>query len=482
MQSIDYQHIVNLANYIDNTWQAKGKEKPLIIKDKYSQKTIAELPLATPQQLETAIQAAEKGFHIYRRFSAGKRAELLEKLKNELLNEKEAFIHLIVAEAGKPLDYAEMEVNRGIATLEAAIRATYTLRGDIIPIDFGIGERKTALTKLFPIGPIVCITPFNFPLNLALHKVAPALAVGCSFILKPPPQAPLTALALAKLCEKAGFPAGVVNVLACDIPEAEQLIKDERIKMLSFTGSAKVGWHLKNLAGKKKVALELGGNAAVIIDETVDLQDVAGIVAKGAQLYAGQICISTQRIITLNSVYEEFKQYLKTETEKLLVGNPIHKDCVVGPLIDNVNLVRVNDWVQEALNEGAEPICGAQVFDNDHNIYSPTLLENVNDKMKVVNEEVFGPVAVLEKVKTFEEAIIKANTAKYGLQAGIFTNRIDRMKFAHQELEVGGIIINHIPGFRMDNMPYGGIKDSGLGREGVWYAMQEMSEMRLLIY
>ena len=315
------------------------------------------------------------------------------------------------------------------------------------------------------------------------HKIAPAIAAGCTLVLKPAPQSPLSALAFAGLVDEAQcLPAGAISVLMADIPEAEKLVRDDRMKMLSFTGSPSIGWHLKNIVGKKKVALELGGNAAVIIDEGVELESAAKTVANGAFLYAGQICISTQRIYVHTSVYNKFESLLTEAVKKINTGDPRDEKNTVGPLIAPIHLKRVSDWVEEARSAGAKVLTGGKVLSEQNVTYAPTLLSHTNNSMKVCSEEVFGPVAILERVDSFEDAIERTNDSVFGLQAGVFTNRLDHMKLAFETLEVGGVIMNNVPGFRIDNMPYGGIKDSGLGREGIRYAMEEMTEPRLLVY
>ncbi len=477
-----YKSIVPQGNYIDGKWLQGNDNNTLKIIDKYDGSLIQEVPMADEAQMEQALSASVQAFEEMKSWSAGKRASMLQLLHSKLKEKRNLFADLIVAEAGKPISYALNEVDRCLVTIETAITESVRFGGEYIPMDFAAGEGKTAFTKRFPIGPIACISPFNFPLNLALHKIAPALAVGCSVVLKPAPQAPLSCMAFAELCHQAGYPAGAINVLACDIPVAEKLVTDERMKMLSFTGSPQVGWHLKNIAGRKKVVLELGGNAAVIVDETANIEEAAKLTAKGAYLYAGQICISTQRIFVQESVYDQFAKTLLKEIENLKTGDPTKQDVLVGPVIDRGHLNRIAQWVDEAREKGAQVLTGGNVIDEAHNLYAPTLLTGTNKDMKVVWEEVFGPVAVIEKVKTFAEALEKTNDSQFGLQAGIFTNNLDRMKLAHEELEVGGIMINNIPGFRIDSMPYGGVKSSGLGREGIKYAMEEMTEARLLVY
>jgi glyceraldehyde-3-phosphate dehydrogenase (NADP+) len=320
-------------------------------------------------------------------------------------------------------------------------------------------------------------------LNLALHKIAPALACGCTIVLKPAPQSPLTALAFAELCHDSGLPEGAINILMCDIPEDQKMVTDERMKMLSFTGSPQIGWHLKNIVGKKKVALELGGNASVIVDDSVqNIHAAAKMTAIGAFLYAGQICISTQRIFVHEKVYDAFESALIKEVNALPVGDPNDAATIVGPIIDRGHLDRIDAWVKEAVDAGAKLLCGGKIKDESHNLYEPTLLTLTNNSMKVACAEVFGPVAIIEKVKNFNEAISRTNDSAFGLQVGVFTNRLDYFKLAHETLAVGGIIMNNIPGFRIDSMPYGGVKDSGLGREGIKYAMEEMTEGRLIVY
>ena len=468
--------------FINGKFVNGSSKNTLKILDKYSQKNLAEIKLASTAQMEEAIAGSVKAFQEYRQWSSGQRADVLKKLVHRLNRKKELFAKLIVYEAGKPLSYARTEIDRCITTLSTAVDEALRFSGESINIDHGAGVKKTAITKRIPIGPVAAISPFNFPLNLVLHKIGPALAAGCSIILKPAPQSPLTALAFASLLEGTDLPNGVLNILCCDIPEAEKLVKDERIKFLTFTGSDAIGWHLKNICGKKKVALELGGNAPVIVDETADLDFAAKQITIGAYLYAGQICISTQRIYVVNNVYKDFLKILRKEIEKIKTGNPFDEGVINGPIIDHDHLSRINSWVQEAVEKGAQIITGGNIISNEHNLFAPTLLTNTKTGMNVVDEEIFGPVAIIENVHDFQEAIHATNNSKYGLQSGVFTTRIDRMKAVHEELEVGGVIINSIPGFRIDSMPYGGVKNSGLGREGIRYAMEEMTEPRLLVY
>ncbi|MBF0274998.1 MAG: aldehyde dehydrogenase family protein [Nitrospinae bacterium] len=478
----DYYRIIRNSCFINGQYTKGNLKNTLNILHKYNQKVMAEINLASSEQIEDAIAGSVEAFQEYRHWNSGQKADALKRLVHRLAHKKELFAHLIMAEAGKPLTYARAEVDRCISTLGTAVDEALRFSGEALNIDFGAGAGKSALTKRIPLGPVLAISPFNFPLNLALHKIGPALAAGCSIIVKPAPQSPLTLLAFADLLNDIGFPDGVLNIVCCDIPEAEKLVQDERIKMLSFTGSDAVGWHLKNICGKKKVALELGGNASLIIDETANLESAAKQAAIGAYLYAGQICISTQRIYVVEKVFDAFLNLLEGEIKKIKTGNPEDEEVINGPVIDCGHLNRINNWVQEAVIEGAQIITGGHIISKEHNLYAPTLLTDTKSGMKVVDEEAFGPVAIIEKVKDFHEAISATNNSKYGLQSGVYTTHIDRMKLAHAELEVGGVIINSIPGFRVDSMPYGGVKDSGLGREGIRYAIEEMTEPRLLVY
>jgi acyl-CoA reductase-like NAD-dependent aldehyde dehydrogenase len=477
----DFTRILKSGNYIAGGWKTEGAGRH-VVRDKYTGAVLVELPLASAEQMEAAITSAVAAKRDFQGWSAGKRAAQLGKVLALLEARREDFVDLIVREAGKPLSYARNEVERGMGTLRIAVGEATRFGGEYVPMDFGVGEGKTAVARRFPVGVVAGITPFNFPLNLVLHKVAPALAVGCPIIVKPAPQAPATALALAGLMAEAGYPAGFFQALVCENAVAERLVKDERIAMLSFTGSDTVGWHLKNIAGKKKVALELGGNAAVVVDESVDVARAAALTCTGSFTYAGQTCISVQRIYVVEAVRQAFEAELLKNIMQVKSGNPQEEGVLNGPIIDQVHLERIDAWVKEAVAAGARVLAGGNIMDAQHHIFAPTLLTGTHPGMKVWSEEVFGPVKVLESVASFEEGLERVNESRFGLQAGVFTNRVDRMKLAHERLEVGGIVIGGMPGFRMDNMPYGGIKDSGLGREGVRYAMEDMTEGRLLVF
>lgn len=432
--------------------------------------------------VERALSRSVKAFEEYRKTSAGERACALRKLTKLLRENDERLAGLITAEAGKPLSYSKVEVDRSITTCLMAAEECLRNSGEVVPLDFGAGTGKQAYTQRYPVGPVIGISPFNFPLNLILHKVGPALAAGCSIIIKPSLYTPLVALALEELAIEAGIPEGVFQVVVCENELSEKLVTDERMKVLSFTGSPQVGWMLKEKVPRKKVTLELGGNAAVVIDQTADLNKAVDAVANGAFLYAGQICISTQRVFVQDEVYNKFLNMLVERVEALKLGDPHDEAVTVGPLIDPVHVERVSNWVEEARQSGAQVLCGGEAFDEEHSLYKPTVIADAKKELKVVCEEVFGPVVVVEKFGHFAHALEEVNKSKFGLQAGVFTNRIDHMKEAFNSLEVGGVMINNVPGFRVDSMPYGGVKESGFGREGLRYAIEEMTEPRLIVY
>lgn len=470
------------ANFINGEWVAHGDGGFTEVLHKYHGTVLAKLPNASSAQMDQAIAAALESGKTLAALSAGMRHAALEKLAAGIEAHAVDLARLIMQEGGKPIDYAKNEVERALVTVRTAAAEALRFTGEAVALDFGKGEGRHAFTTRVPVGVIAAVTPFNFPLNLVLHKVAPAMAAGCPVVLKPASKTPLSALLLAHLIEKAGWPKGAFNVLVCGREVAEELITDERVAMFSFTGSDAVGWRLKSICGKKKVALELGGNAAVVIDEGADLAKAAKEVAMGANLYAGQTCISTQRIFVVEPLFGRFRELLMNEFSELKAGDPADPDVSVGPIIDAKHFKRVQDWLAEAVEGGAEVLAGGRTVDAERHVFAATLLTRTNRHMKVYKDEVFGPITLVEPVADFTAALDRVNDGRYGLQAGVYTNNIAHMKQAHRHLAVGAVIMNGTPGFRIDSMPYGGIKDSGLGREGVRYAMEEMTEPRLLVY
>lgn len=402
-------------------------------------------------------------------------AEGIERKANELAM-------TISVEAGKPIRYAEIEVERAKETFLLASELLGHSRGELLEFGNVAGYRaRMGLVKRFPVGVVLAITPFNFPLNLVSHKVAPAIAGGNAIIIKPSPKTPITALKLADILLQAGYPAELLSVVPCSNPLAEQMAQSEIINLLSFTGSAKVGWHLKSTVGKKRVLLELGGNAAAYVHPDADLPTAARQCAYGAFVYAGQICISLQRLYIHHEIYDAFIAMLLEETQKITVGDPADINTVCGPLISKQHYERILEWITESESKGAKRLIGGEANPQNCTI-QPCILENVSEKSKLYKQEAFGPVLCVYAVKDIDEAIACVNRSDYGLQAAIFTHHEGLIKQFFHEVEVGGVVVNEAPYLRFDGMPYGGVKDSGLGREGIYYAYQEMTEPRLLLW
>jgi acyl-CoA reductase-like NAD-dependent aldehyde dehydrogenase len=439
---------------------------------------VDEVAVATPADVDRALDVAAKAFGRTRRQSAFERSKILLSAAGAIRMRAEELTRLIVAEGGKPYKNAKVEVQRAASTLTWAGEEAKRFTGELVRLDTEqTASGRMGVVRRFPVGPVLGIAPFNFPLNLVCHKVGPALASGNPIVVKPASATPLSAIALAEILVEAGA-ADAVSVLTAPSSEAERAAQDDRIKKVSFTGSTDVGWKLKSLVPRKKVTLELGGNAAVIVEPDADLDHAAERVAFGGFYQAGQSCISVQRVLVHRDVYDVFCERVVPHVEALVVGDPSNEDTDVGPLIDSDAVDRVDAWVQEALSAGARALTGAKREDP---CYLPTVLTGVRPDMKVSCREVFGPVITVRPYDTFTDAIAMANDSEYGLQAGVFTNDVDKIFLAHRELEVGGVIHNDVSAFRADQMPYGGVKDSGTGREGVRYAMDEMSEVRILV-
>jgi glyceraldehyde-3-phosphate dehydrogenase (NADP+) len=407
------------------------------------------------------------------------RQAILRAISEGIGKRREEFAHLIALEAGKPIRTARAEVDRAVFTFAVAAEEATRIGGEWLPLDWQASTAgRAGIIRRFALGPILAITPFNFPLNLVAHKVAPAIAAGCTTVLKPAPQTPLTSLLLAEVCEQAGLPAGALNVLPLANQEAEKLVGDDRLKMLTFTGSVPVGWALKGKSGKKKVTLELGGNAAVIVHCDADVDVAADRCVVGGFSYAGQSCISVQRIYVQRSIQEQFLARLLAGVRKLHVGDPLNEATDVGPMISEEAARRAASWIEEAVAGGAKLHAGGK---REGAVLQPAVLTNVRAEMKVSCEEVFAPVVIIESYDEFGDAIRRVNDSPFGLQAGIFTRDSKLLFSAFENLEVGGVIVGDMSAFRIDHMPYGGVKDSGIGREGLRYAIEEMTEPRILV-
>jgi acyl-CoA reductase-like NAD-dependent aldehyde dehydrogenase len=445
----------------------------------YDGSVVAEIGVPTERDVEAAVDAAAKTFEESRHLPIHTRADALDHISRRIAERVDDLAEGIAREGGKPLKWAKAEATRAISTFRWASEQIRHGDDEFMRLDTeaSLGSRA-GIIRRFAVGPVLGITPFNFPVNLVAHKVAPALAVGAPIVVKPARATPLGALALAELFAETDLPKGMFSVLPTSSEVAEKMVRDDRFRKVSFTGSSGVGWYLKSLDPKKRFTLELGGNAGVIVHSDADLDLAATRVAFGGYYQAGQSCISVQRVLVQSEVYEDFTARLVKHVEGLKTGDPLDPSVDVGPVIDPGALDRIASWVDEAVQQGAEILTGGT---RDDPFYMPTVLAGTRPEMKVRCEEIFGPVTTVSKYQTFEEALAEVNNSKYGLQAGVFTSDINRAFLAHQQLEVGGVVLNDVSAFRADQMPYGGSKDSGFGREGLRYAMEEMTEPRILI-
>lgn len=465
--------------FIDGDWEEAGEYRPLF--SPYSGEQIAEVAFASEADVDRAIEAAEKARPLMSRMPAHERAAILERLSSLIRDKAEECARLIALEAAKPLTTARLEVERTILTYKFAAEEAKRIHGETIPMDAAPGgEDRVAYTIRQSLGVVAAITPFNFPMNLVAHKVGPAIAAGNTIVLKPAGQTPLSALLLAELLQQSGLPAGALNVVTgSGSLIGDYLVKDERIRAITFTGSPDVGIAIRNKAGLKKVILELGSNSALIVDQGVDLDAMITRAVTGAFSFAGQVCISLQRIYVLEQLFETFVRKFVEQTEKLKLGDPLDDQTDVSAMISLRDAERSLEWIDEAEKLGAVVATGNR---RNGNTVHPTILLHVDPKSKISCQEVFAPIVMINSVSTIDEAVRLVNDSKYGLQAGIYTQDI-RMAFAAAEaLEVGGVMINDIPAFRVDHMPYGGIKESGTGREGVKYAIRELTELKLICF
>jgi glyceraldehyde-3-phosphate dehydrogenase (NADP+) len=451
---------------------------PLEVRDPATGELVATTWQAGPDELERATAAAVEGFAATRRLASYERRDALAHVADCIARDTDELAELLSRESGKPIKDARGEVTRGALTFRTAAEEALRINGEWMPLDWNAANRgRSGIVRRYPIGPVAGISPFNFPLNLAAHKVAPALAAGCSIVLKPPSKDPLVMLRIARYLAETDLPRGAVSILPMDRPTGDALVRDDRFKLLSFTGSPSVGWKMKADAGKKKVVLELGGNAGVIVDETADLDWAVSRLVYGAFAYAGQVCISVQRIYVVEAIFDEFAKRFTEKVGELRVGSPLDPATDLGPMVDEKAVARTHEWVQEALGMGARALAGGEPSGL---FYPPTVLVDVPKEARVCGEEVFAPVVNLFPVADFSAALAEINDSQFGLQCGVFTAGLERALLAHDELEVGGVIVNDVPTWRIDHMPYGGVKDSGLGREGLRWSIDDMTEARLL--
>lgn len=463
---------------IGGAWCDGPQTAPVV--NPFTGEEFARVPLGGAEEIERAIAAAHAAFPKARGVSSHERAALLLAVAALIGRRKADFVELIVTEAGKPVIYAEAEVSRAQMTFTTAAEEARRQHGELLDMDaFSSGEGHLGLVRRFPMGVIAAITPFNFPLNLVAHKVAPCLATGNTMVVKPATKTPLTALLLAEVLAEAGVPAGQMNFVTCSNEDAVRLITDDRIKKITFTGSPAVGWKLKEQSGKKRITLELGGNAGVIVHADADLDAAIPAIASGGFAYAGQSCISVQRVLIHDSICEGVKARLVAHIrEKIKTGDPRDRATVVGPMITADALAAIRAKIDAALAAGAKLVCGGEVRGR---CLEATVLEDVAPTLDLCAQEAFAPIVTLHRYRDFEEALSFVNASEFGLQAGVFTRDLQLALRAFDMLDVGGVLINQVPTFRVENMPYGGIKDSGFGREGVRYAMEEMTELKSLI-
>jgi len=463
--------------YLNN--KAEQPNADLEVTDKFTGAVAFRCAQADAKTIDAGIQGAVEAAEPMARMASYERQAVLQHCVNRFRERSGELAYALCVEAGKPIKDSEGEVSRLIDTFRIAAEESVRMTGEVQPLDISPRARGyQGIWKRVPIGPCSFISPFNFPLNLAAHKIAPALAVGCPFVMKPASRTPLGAIIMGEILAETDLPTGAFSILPAHREGADLFTEDDRLKLLSFTGSPAVGWDLKAKAGKKKVVLELGGNAAVIIDRDADLDDALERVIFGAFYQSGQSCIGVQRILIHADIYDRFRDMLVAKTMTLIAGDPKDRNVFIGPMISEGEASRLDSWIQEATTKGATLLCGGT---RDGAMLEATLLENVDPNTKLNIEEAFGPVAFLIKFNEFEEALRIVNDSKFGLQAGIFTRDLFKTLDAWDRLDVGGVVINDVPSYRVDNMPYGGVKDSGLGREGIRFAMEDMTEIRNLV-
>ncbi|MEO2033544.1 MAG: aldehyde dehydrogenase family protein [Planctomycetaceae bacterium] len=463
--------------YLANEPQSPNDD--LVVTDKFTGEAAARVAVADPAAIDAGIAAAVEADEAMRRMPPYERQAVLYHCVDRFTQRSDELAMALCVEAGKPIKDSRGEVSRLIDTFRVAAEESVRMTGEVMNLEISPRARGyRGMFKRVPIGPCSFISPFNFPLNLAAHKIAPALAVGCTFVLKPASRTPIGALMIGEVLAETDLPKGAFSILPCSRAGADLFTTDDRLKLLSFTGSPAVGWDLKARAGRKKVVLELGGNAAVIVDADADLKDATERIVFGAFYQSGQSCIGVQRIIVHESIYDDLKDRLIAATQKLRSGDPKKESTFIGPMISESEAKRLESWVNEATSAGGKILCGGR---RQGAMLEATLLEDVPRDQTICTEEAFGPVAVLSRFSSFDSALHEVNDSSFGLQAGIFTRDLYRMQQAWDTLDVGGVIIGDVPSWRVDNMPYGGVKDSGLGREGVRFAMEDMTEIRNLV-
>ena len=462
--------------YLAGQWV--DRDEKIRVESPYDNSTVGTVAAATGEDFTEAISKAQGTFELTRELPAYKREAVCRQIADELERNAESFARMMALELGKAIKDARSEVARAVGVFRVSAEEAKRVGGEIIDLDWGAGsENRLGLLRRFPRGVIGAITPFNFPVNLVAHKIGPAIASGNCMVLKPASKTPISALMLAELIDRTEYPKGAISILPGSGKAAAPLLSDERVKLITFTGSAEVGWWIKSQAGKKPVVLELGGNAGVAVADDADLEFAATRLVFGAYAVAGQSCISVQRIYIQESIYDRLVKMLVEKISKLKTGNPLEPSTDIGPLVDDNSVDRTRQFIEEAVAGGAGILCGGKI---DGRLCEPMLMENVTPTMSVHCREAFAPVAIVDRYRDFRDVVAKINDSEFGLQAGIFTNRLSEIMYAFKRIETGGVIINDVPTYRVDQMPYGGVKSSGLGREGVRYAIEDMTEPKLL--
>ena len=466
--------------FLGGEWRGSASPSAVIqVRNPFDNSLVGTAAQAGEADINIAVERALAGFKKTRRLHSHERYDILTFVAARINERKDEFAELLSTEVGKPISAARTEVSRSVLTYQLAAEEARRIGGEVVPLDLNVpGQNKFGIVRRFPIGIVLAIAPFNFPLNLVAHKVAPAIASGNAFILKPSSSAPLISLKLAEIIEASGYPAEAFSVLPCSSRVAETLVRDERISMLSFTGSPAVGWPLKAIAGKKKVLLELGGNAGVIIDRSANVDDAVRKNLLGSFVYSGQVCIKVQRIYVHADVFHEYTERFVEGARQMKTGDPRDPATIVGPVITDEAATRILECINEARDQGAKVLAGGGHLGR---VIEPTVLTNVSKASKAFCTEIFGPVVTLHRFQSIEEAVAGVNDSTFGLQAGIFSNEYKNILYAYNNLEVGAVMVNENPTFRVDNMPYGGVKDSGFGREGIRYTIEEMTEPKMLM-
>ena len=456
----------------------RESERTIDVINPYDRSLFGTVAAATQNDFSEAISRADDTFREYRSTPSYMRAETLQFISNEINRRKDELAETITCEMGKSINDSLGEVARAVSVFAISAEESKRMGGDMISLDWQAGgENRWGLVRRFPMGVVGGISPFNFPLNLIAHKIGPALASGNTIVLKPASKTPITALKLAEIIDKSGVPKGVVSILPASSKDVTPFLTDPRVKVITFTGSPLVGWNLKENSGKKRVVLELGGNAGVIVANDADIGYAVGRVVIGGFSTSGQSCISVQRILLHEEIYDEFIELLAEKVSNLKIGNPLDPEINIGPVVEEKEAERIESWINEALEGGAKALVGGK---RDGGFIQPTILVNVKSDMKVCAQEIFAPLVTVMKYKEFKDAVAEINNSAFGLQAGVFTNRMKHIWYAYEQIEAGGVVVNDVPTYRADHQPYGGMKDSGFGREGIRYSIEDYTEIKIL--